>query len=62
MIDNPTGSADIESSIKALPKIDNHAFAELLKSGDSALAMAVRNMIRTMESSETEYAAFGNAP
>ena len=62
MIDNPTESADTESSINSLPKVDGQAFAELLKSDDSALATAVRNMIQMMESSETNYAEFGNVP
>lgn len=62
MIDDSMGSADTGSPINALPKVEGRALAELLKSNDSALAMAVRNMIRMMDSTETNYAEFGNAP
>jgi FXSXX-COOH protein len=45
-----------------LPEIGTVALVELLRSEDSALADAVRRLVREADRPEQSYAAFGSTP
>jgi hypothetical protein len=62
MIDSPEGSADTRPSGDDLPKVERIALVELLESDGSAFAMGLLNVIKTVDSPDQDYAAFGNAP
>jgi FXSXX-COOH protein len=61
MQDRGEGPDDAEVG-GVLPEIGAVALIDLLRSEDSALADAVRRVVRDADQPEQSYAAFGNTP